>query len=135
MSGQSSEGGGLVRGHARASRRDARYDPTSACFKRDARQSPFCEVFSPPDFTIGGAGMPYVVINAAMPQQYMSIKQSVDTRALEVYICVSSKITGQVLKARLVEKAHVICREGKFCSIDDVQFFGRYMLKGYKWGM
>ncbi|KAJ1621082.1 hypothetical protein T492DRAFT_887623 [Pavlovales sp. CCMP2436] len=86
----------------------SKYDPTSAYFLRDARQSLFCEIFRPPEFNIGGASV-------------WSSSRPVDTRTLIVYICASSKITGQVLKVRLIEKAHVV--------------FGRYMLKAYMWGI
>ncbi|KAJ1640937.1 hypothetical protein T492DRAFT_831659 [Pavlovales sp. CCMP2436] len=112
----------------------SKYDSASASFPRDARHSPF-SMSNTSEITIGGAGVPYIVINSQVPQQYLLVKQSVDTHTLIVYICVSSKITGQVMKVRLIEKAHVLRRHGSFCSIDDVQIFGRYMLKAYKWGM
>lgn len=112
------------------------YDPLAGRLYPNSLKSPF-KVYPlcPPEYTIGGTGVPYTVVNMHLPQTYLTVIESMDVRRLKVYISISSKLTGRIIRMRHMDKAYVTRRDRTFCSIDEVQVFGKYMQRNYKYGV
>jgi hypothetical protein len=112
------------------------WDPLSGKFHPSAVKSPLAIYhLCPPEFTLGGDGVPVVVVNTFLPQHYLLVSLGVKVDRLNVFLAISSKITGKVVRVTQMAKARVTRRDGTFCSLDEAQVFGRLMQRNYKYGV
>ncbi|KAJ1634044.1 hypothetical protein T492DRAFT_837186 [Pavlovales sp. CCMP2436] len=66
---------------------------------------------------------------------YMEVIEALDVRRLSVHLLISSKITGRIIKVRHMDKACVVRRDNLFCSLEEMQVFGKDMQRNYQYGV